>query len=67
MKKKYSTPLTSIENAIPGSQLLRAGSIQNANGSVQHGIDENKEEDFEAGAKGGLWGDDSQTESPWDD
>lgn len=66
MKKKYSTPCTSIEFALPASQLMKAGSIQNASGDVQTGINDNDDDNFEAGAKGGFWGKDTDFGDPWD-
>ena len=49
------------------ARLLTANSIQNATGDIQHGIQEDNSEGFEAGAKGGLWGNGPSGSSPWDD
>lgn len=49
------------------TRLLKSGSIQNATGDIQHGIEEDNSKDFEAGAKGGLWGNGTPDSSPWDD
>ncbi len=67
MKKTYSAPCTVREFVMHDTRLLKSGSIQNATGDIQHGIEEDNSKDFEAGAKGGLWGNGTPGSSPWDD
>lgn len=56
MKKQYIKPL-STEVKLADEALMIASSIQNIQGDTQHGIAENNEDDFEAGAKDNKWGD----------
>ncbi len=55
MKKQYIKPL-STEVKFADEVLMHASSIQNIEADTQHGIEENNEDDFEAGAKDNKWG-----------
>lgn len=59
MKRKYTKPVTTVIK-LSDEPVMIASSIQNIENDVQHGIDKNDADDFEAGAKdhknwGDLW------------
>ncbi len=59
MKRQYIKPTAEAVN-FADEAIMQASSIQNIEGDTQHGIQENNDDDFEAGAKdnkgwGNLW------------
>lgn len=59
MKRQYIKP-TAEEVNFADEAIMIASSMQNIEGDTQHGIQENNDDDFEAGAKdnkgwGNLW------------
>ncbi len=55
MKKQYIKP-QATEVKFADEAIMIASSIQNIQGDTQHGIEENGEDGFEAGAKDNKWG-----------
>ncbi len=55
MKKQYIKP-QATEVKFADEAIMIASSIQNIQGDTQHGIEENSEDGFEAGAKDNKWG-----------
>ncbi len=59
MKRQYIKPTAEAVN-FADEAIMQASSMQNIEGDTQHGIQENNDDDFEAGAKdnkgwGNLW------------
>lgn len=66
MKRQYIHPCAMVIQ-LAHEHLMKAVSIQNATGDIQKNVEENDDEDFEAGAKRGSWNANTGGSSRWDD